>query len=701
MPSLKSYIQLKDKISSALTKPIAMAAKLDNTIEGVGNNNGLADAATQATNLGASVGGIDNGHLADTGRLIDAKNEQLRRTSREVGNATKKQGAFNTMLGKAKGLVSGLGSSIKKLGAAYMGFLSVRGLQRWVNSALLMVEQRQSIEVPLVVSMRNMGATVDEINHVRQLATDMQRDFAFSDTLFLAGATELSRNLSNPAGIESLKQSLMDITAGVNGVNATYQQMAANAQILGMALQGNFRQLERKGHSFSEAQQEILKTGTELERIAVLNEWVARRFGGMAEALTYTPAGRLAQIRNALNDITLEIGQGLQPAWMGIANQFHAHLPYIEAMMRGVGNAVIGGVNLFANHVFPVLLSGFSKVARAAAWVSDTITQNWGTIQPIILGIAIALGALAAVKSLLILKTGLLSVKKGILGLVMIKTPLGWMVVGIMAVSGAVIVAVKAFNHFADTTHSATGVIMGVLFTMGAFIFNKVIVPLWNHIAAFVNFFANVFNDPVAAIKILFLDLATNVLGHIASMARGLESLINMIPGVNINITSALDNLIAGIEVKASVIREESDWQQVMGTLDRWDYADAFQAGYQVGADFSLDGLFAGNEQNRFDPVQSLLDDIAGFCGATAYNTGLLAREVNIADEDLRYMRDIAEREAINYVTSQVIVPQFTVRIDTVRETADVDEIVETLKTKVEEEILEQPEGTFGGYAPA
>ena len=78
---------------------------------------------------------------------------------------------------------------------------------------------------------------------------------------------------------------------------------------------------------------------------------------------------------------------------------------------------------------------------------------------------------------------------------------------------------------------------------------------------------------------------------------------------------------------------------------------------------------------------------------AMAANTRRMASEINIADEDLRYLWDIAEREAINVITTRVVVPQLEVNIAEVKETADIDEILERLEEMIEDEDFESPEG--------
>ena len=124
--------------------------------------------------------------------------------------------------------------------------------------------------------------------------------------------------------------------------------------------------------------------------------------------------------------------------------------------------------------------------------------------------------------------------------------------------------------------------------------------------------------------------------------------------------------------------------------------ATAYRLAEIEAARYAANQTAAGEDAYEpFDPM-SLLDqlgDIAAFCASIADNTGTMARQVNIADEDLRYLRDIAEREAMNYVTTKVIVPQFTVSIAEVKETVDIEEIFERFEDWIDEELEYDTEG--------
>ena len=94
--------------------------------------------------------------------------------------------------------------------------------------------------------------------------------------------------------------------------------------------------------------------------------------------------------------------------------------------------------------------------------------------------------------------------------------------IAIILIITAIYALVAAVNYFTGSSISATGIIAGAFLTLFAFVANGAILGI-NTFAAFGNFVGNVFNDPVAAVKILFLDMATTILGYISKVAHGIE----------------------------------------------------------------------------------------------------------------------------------------------------------------------------------
>ena len=319
---------------------------------------------------------------------------------------------------------------------------------------------------------------------------------------------------------------------------------------------------------------------------------------------------------------------------------------------------LLNGINWLANNISII---GPAVLGLGAAFLVFQVAAHWtqiaaaataiyhGVVNFLSIGFGILTGNTAAASAAVFTFNSAL-----------LANPIVWVVMLIMVLIAALYAGVAAYNKFTGAAVSATGIIGGAFAVLGAHILNTFIVPLQNAFAMIANFIGNVFNDPVAAVKVLFYDMCLTVIGYIRNLAQGIEDLINKIPGVTVDITSGLDNFYAGLEQAQQKVKDKAGWVEYVQKTDFIDYSDAASAGYKFGegiADkisgaFSLDGLDAFNLGNT-------LDGIYGNTGDTAGNTAAMSDALDIAEEDLSYLRDIAEREAINrFTTAEIHVEQ-------------------------------------------
>ena len=302
---------------------------------------------------------------------------------------------------------------------------------------------------------------------------------------------------------------------------------------------------------------------------------------------------------------------------------------------------LLNGINWLANNISiigPLVLglgAAFAVFQIAAHWtqIAAAATAIYhGVVNFLSIGFGILTGNTAAASAAVFTFNSAL-----------LANPIVWVVMLIMVLIAALYAGVAAYNKFTGAAVSASGIIGGAFAVLGAHILNTFIVPLQNAFAMIANFIGNVFNDPVAAVKVLFYDMCLTVIGYIRNLAQGIEDLINKIPGVTVDITSGLDNFYAGLEQAQQKVKDEAGWVEYVQKMDFIDYSDAASAGYKFGegiADkisgaFSLDGVDAFNLGNT-------LDGIYGNTGDTAGNTAAMSDALDIAEEDLAYLRDIA-----------------------------------------------------------
>lgn len=238
----------------------------------------------------------------------------------------------------------------------------------------------------------------------------------------------------------------------------------------------------------------------------------------------------------------------------------------------------------------------------------------------------------------------------------LLASPVTWVVMGVMLLVGALYAGVAAYNKLTESSVSATGIITGAALSLVAFIINGTIVPIYNGFASLANFLYNVFTDPVAAVKALFLDMVTTALGYVSNLAHGIEGLINAIPGVEVNITSGIDGIYNRVKSASQSVKDEAGLKEYLKHTDGFDLSAAYSAGYNWGSNlFSGAGetYAAGNYDDipTFDQISGIADSVEG-----------IKKSVEMTDEDLQSLVDIAERRYVNNInlTSQAPVINVT-----------------------------------------
>jgi tape measure domain-containing protein len=393
--------------------------------------------------------------------------------------------------------------------------------------------------------------------------------------------------------------------------------------------------------------------------------------------------------------------------WIGMKNK-----------ALSIFNPILNKVNQVANsekftQVTNGVINGLAGIASVATVVLDLliggaalVVDNWSWLAPIVGGVATAFlvlnGAMLAYKTVTGIVNALETVKAARLAMTTVATgaqttatfaqtaaqyglnaalmacPLTWIIILIIALVALFYAAVAAVNHFAGTSVSATGIICGAFMAALAFIGNifvalwnlvvDVFVMIYNLVATVANFIGNVFNDPVAAVARLFFDLADTVL----SVLQALASAIDTIFGSNLSgsVQGWRDSLGGWVDStfgKGEEVMEKLNAEDLH--LGRFEYGAAFDMGYEFGQgvedtvgglfDFSaMDSMGAADGLDAFN-LGNTLDGIYGNTGDTAGNTAAMSEALDIAEEDLAYMRDIAEREAINrFTTAEIKVEQ-------------------------------------------
>lgn len=394
------------------------------------------------------------------------------------------------------------------------------------------------------------------------------------------------------------------------------------------------------------------------------------------------------------------------------------HIANSQALWDFANGAIdaLSLIGMVALEIFDLLVAG-----------AQLLADNWSWLSPIILGVAGALAvyygwllltkgaalATAAAQGALTLAVPVYAALTGAtmadtaaqygLNAAMYACPIVWIIILIIALIALFYAAVAAVNKFAGTSVSATGIICGAFMVALAFIGNifvalwnlvvDVFVLIYNLVATVANFIGNVFTDPIGAVCRLFFDLADTVLGTLQALASAIDAifgsnLAGSVQGWRDSLGGWVDETFGkGDEVMAKMNADDMK-------LGRFEYGAAWDAGYSFGegidesiANFDPSSLFDTNVPGAGDyaDLSNYGAGLAGDVGDIAGNTGAIKDSMDITEEDLKYLRDIAEQEAINrFTTAEINIDQSGMQ-NIIKNGMDLDGVVDGLTGAVNE----------------
>ena len=281
--------------------------------------------------------------------------------------------------------------------------------------------------------------------------------------------------------------------------------------------------------------------------------------------------------------------------------------------------------------------------------------------------------------------------------------PIVWIVGLILVLVAAFYAGVAAVNHFAGTSISATGLIGAAFFSLGAYLYNTFIYPGMAGFAMLVNFIGNAFRDPVSAVKVLFYDMAITCINYALNIAKAIEAILNKLPGAQRDITSGLESIKTNLEARVSTIKDESGWQEFVKQPELLDYTEMAAKGYNAGSNLAdrassflsgfspdLSGVGAGGSglDYSYEPY--------GGAGnpATVKGTGKGGAVKVDNEEDIEWMRKLAERDYVARIAQNTLAPNIRVEFTgPITKEADTDSVMAHVVEELKDIIATAPEG--------
>lgn len=707
--------------------------QIENNPVNVGADNANAELEQLRMQLNQAIQEQNSLNQAMQNMDVSAANDAYLRLSQTVGNTERyirdnvdEQGRFNQEISAGTQQANELTNTIKRAVAAYVSIQTV-GKALNISDELVQTTSR--------LNMMNDGVqtTAELVNMVYAAAQDARGSFSqMADVVARFGnnAKDAFSSSEEVVAFADLIQKQMTI-AGAS------TQEAANAELqLSQALGSGVLRGDELNSIFEQAPNLIQNIADYLDvPIGKIREMAAdgELSADVVKAAIFSAAD---DINSKFNEMPMTWGQ----MWQSMQNTALIAFQPVLQRLNDLANSeafqtfIQGAIEAMAT-LANILLDVFDLAVSIGTFIGD----NWSIIAPIVYGIVAALTAYIAISAIVAAINGVMAIAEGVkaaaqmmatgatfaetaaqqgLNAALMACPLTWIIMLILALIVVIFAVCNAIAKMTGIANSGFGVITGGVNVVIQFFKNlgltvaNIALGIGNAIAALASNMMTAFHNAICSVQSWFYNLLSTAL----SVIEGICSALNKLPFVEFDysgISSAADDYAAKASEAAG---NKEDYQSISDAFnegfttfdafqDGWA-SDAFNAGAAWGdgiadkvSNFSLSDVFGQTDiPNVGDYTSGFNDAIANSgvgdsIGNIDDNTGKIKDSLEVSEEDLKYLRDIAEQEAINRFTTAEINVDMSGMQNTVNSGDDIDGFMTKLTDSVNEAVDNMTEG--------
>lgn len=707
--------------------------QIENNPVNVGADNANAELEQLRMQLNQAIQEQNSLNQAMQNMDVSAANDAYLHLSQTVGNTERyirdnvdEQGRFNQEVSAGTQQANELTNTIKRAVAAYVSIQSV-GKALNISDELVQTTSR--------LNMMNDGVqtTAELVNMVYAAAQDARGSFSqMADVVARFGnnAKDAFSSSEEVVAFADLIQKQMTI-AGAS------TQEAANAELqLSQALGSGVLRGDELNSIFEQAPNLIQNIADYLDvPIGKIREMAAdgELSADVVKAAIFSAAD---DINSKFNEMPMTWGQ----MWQSMQNTALIAFQPVLQRLNDLANSeafqtfIQGAIQAMAT-LANILLNVFDLAVSIGTFIGD----NWSIIAPIVYGIVAALTAYIAISAIVAAINGVMAMAEGVkaaaqmmatgatfaetaaqqgLNAALMACPLTWIIMLILALIVVIFAVCNAIAKMTGIANSGFGVITGGVNVVIQFFKNlgltvaNIALGIGNAIAALASNMMTAFHNAICNVQSWFY----NLLSTACSVIENIAAALNKLPFVSFDysgISSAADDYAAKASEAAG---NKEDYTSISDAFnegfttfdafqDGWA-SDAFNAGAAWGdgvadkvSNFSLSDVFGQTDiPNVGDYTSGFNDAIANSgigdgVGSIDDNTGKIKDSLDVTEEDLKYLRDIAEQEAINRFTTAEINVDMSGMQNTVNSGDDIDGFMTKLTDSVNEAVDNMTEG--------